>query len=314
MASPSISSDRPRTTKFRFKSQRSRSPVSHSHHDSKRRSRHHHHHHHHRSKRRKLSPDPDLDPFAPRSLSPETAFRESLFDALADDEGADFWEGVYGQPIHAYPRPNASSRTSANADNGGETLEAMTDEEYVSYVRAKMWEKSHQHIIEERAKREEERARKKKRDEEARRWEEGIEEALRRGEERPRGKPWKRAWERYLQAWEDFVLRMQEPNSDGNDSDRRSLRKHIPWPVLSARMDDVNKGDVESFFKHAPKEAGEETDAAQQLAVLKLERFRWHPDKMQQRAGSGKIDEKTMQVVTAVFQVIDGMWAQAKSS
>ena len=36
-------------------------------------------------------------------MDPNSAFIESLFDALADDEGAAYWEDVYGQPIHTYP-------------------------------------------------------------------------------------------------------------------------------------------------------------------------------------------------------------------
>ena len=43
-----------------------------------------------------------------QAKDPEAAFRESLFDAMADDEGAAFWEGVYGQPIHVYERPAVS--------------------------------------------------------------------------------------------------------------------------------------------------------------------------------------------------------------
>src|SRR5436190_10673322 len=86
--------------KFRFKSkptsgskqvEGSHSSSNHHHHRHSR-----HRHRHHSDKRHKSS---RLEP------SPDTAFRESLFDALADDEGAAYWESVYGQPIHIYPRP-----------------------------------------------------------------------------------------------------------------------------------------------------------------------------------------------------------------
>ena len=38
-----------------------------------------------------------------QGLDPDTLFRESLFDAMADDEGAAFWSGVYDVPIQPTP-------------------------------------------------------------------------------------------------------------------------------------------------------------------------------------------------------------------
>lgn len=183
----------------------------------------------------------------------------------------------------------------------------MTDQEYVAYVRARMWEKTHQHVVEERARREEERARRKKREEEGRRWVEGVEEALRRGEERRRGKRWKEAWERYVRGWEAMV-------QGGGDTGReaRAMRKRISWPVFSGRWEDVGKDEVESFFRHAEQYAGWGERGLGSL--LKVERVRWHPDKMQQRAGNKGVDEETMKTITAVFQVIDRMWSEAKSA
>jgi hypothetical protein len=55
-------------------------------------------------------------------IPPETAFRESLWDALGDNEGAAFWEGVYGQLIHIYPNTYQDQET-------GE-LEQINKEEY----------------------------------------------------------------------------------------------------------------------------------------------------------------------------------------
>ncbi|KAF3167442.1 hypothetical protein TWF751_008144 [Orbilia oligospora] len=88
-----------------------------------------------RKKRKQQQPtvaetdDPALydDVFLPGQNSfkykdPEAAFRESLFEAMADDEGASYWEGVYGQPIHLYERPKV--------ENEKGELEMMTDEEY----------------------------------------------------------------------------------------------------------------------------------------------------------------------------------------
>lgn len=181
----------------------------------------------------------------------------------------------------------------------------MTDEEYVTYVRAKMWQKSHQHILEER-RRDEERSRRKKLDEEGRRLEKGVEEALRRGGERRQRARWKGRWSDYSKAWESFAHQAEGVASNNPADD---IRKRIPWPVLSGEWRDVNQDEVERFFKHAPHSGGGVDDAT----VLKMERVRWHPDKVQQRARTGTIDEETMRTVTAVFQIIDRIWSKTRS-
>ena len=299
---------------FRFKSTsskndprlRSRSPIEQSQRYHHRR--HHRHHGHHRSKRRKKSAESSADPFAPTNLDPEAAFRESLFDALADDEGAAYWEGVYGQPIHTYPRSKSKYREDAGLNDGMQTeiLEDMTDEEYVTYVRAKMWEKSHQHIVEERKKREEERNGRRQRDEQARRWEEGVNEALKRGQERREKAMWKRRWDEYRKGWERLTCR--DTAGDQPNIDTEPANDRIPWPVLSGLAQDVNLDEIERFFRHAPLSCSR--GEGDEVALLKLERVRWHPDKVQQRAGAGLVDKRTMKTVTAVFQCVDQIWSK----
>ncbi|KAL1605225.1 hypothetical protein SLS60_004769 [Paraconiothyrium brasiliense] len=231
------------------------------------------------------SPDVDSD----------TMFRESIFDAMADDEGADYWEGIYGQPIHVYP----NTKTGPNG-----TLERMTDEEYADFVRTKMWEKSHQHILEERAARE--RARQKRKEQNCMLEEETakdeaerenirrqMQESLKRGAERKRAKEADASWAKYLTKW-DHLKAIQESELD-------DLRNRIPWPVASGRASQVEGKAIEQFLRSSPKWR---EDA---LALLKIERVRWHPDKMQQRFGQ-HLDTQTMKLVTAVFQVIDQIW------
>ncbi|KAM0794100.1 hypothetical protein BDR22DRAFT_795283, partial [Usnea florida] len=221
---------------------------------------------------------------------PDIAFRESLFDALADDEGAAFWEGVYGQPIHTYSPyyPAPTSHDDTPDDPANPRLEKMNDDQYVAYVRRKMWEKSHSHVLEERRRKIEAQMREKAKKEESRRWQAGVEEALRRGKERRKRQGFKIAWERYLAGWE--------------------LQKDkVPWPVESGKIKDVGADEVESFFKSAADIGGVDLGY-----VLKKERVRWHPDKMQQRAGEGGIDRATMKLVTAVFQVVDRLWSEIR--
>ncbi|MCJ1395527.1 hypothetical protein MMC18_008413 [Xylographa bjoerkii] len=306
---------------FRFKSKRSRSPspsASPSSHPTKsqksssHRRRHHrrHHHRHHRS-HRPLSPSPHSLP----SLDPETAFRESLFDALADDEGAAFWEGVYGQPIHTYS-------PYAEAENG--ELERMTDEEYAAHVRARMWEKSHAYVAEERKLREEKKARRKEEEEyewknrgERQAWERRVDEVLgRRGREKAIGE-WRAAWEGYVKGWEALKGRadrqIREDAKPSTNEGKRWKESMIPWPTKSGKLRDVSKDAVEEFLRKAPAEDVDgEKDKKGLTKLLKVERVRWHPDKIQQRYGALGIDERTLKSVTAVFQIVDRMWGEVK--
>lgn len=248
--------------RFRFKHSSRRS------HDGHRRHRH--------SKRRRQ--EEDAPPTGDQDLPPETAFRESLFDALADDEGAAFWEGVYGQPIHTYA-----------AQKGGE-MERMTDDEYVAYVRARMWEKSHGHIIEERRKRETARQRKeqekRQKQHEQDAWQQQIEEALQRGQERRNKGRKGAAWQRYRDFWEQAEC---------------CNIAELVWPVESGSSHDVCEDTVRAFYSHLDDDRLE--------GVLKKDRVRWHPDKIQQRA-RGDIAPGVMELVTLVFQVVDALWSE----
>lgn len=174
----------------------------------------------------------------------------------------------------------------------------MTDEEYMTYVRAEMWKRTQGFLAEERELRErkakEERERRKKEERRARMdLETRINEGLRRREERNGGK-WKEAWDRYLSGWRDGIV----------------------WPVGSGRREDVSGEEVKRFFQHAPFSKRSEGSRDEQTgdlgAVLKAERVRWHPDKVQQRFGSRGIDEATMKVVTAVFQIVDRLWTDMR--
>lgn len=304
-AKPDPSEAAPKPSRFRFKSKHS---SRHHHRSSRHRqddrdSRRDDHessssrrHRHHRHKRRHRTPplaEPEEtpDPAASGRLSPNAAFRESLFDAMADDEGAAYWEGVYGQPIHVYSRDKPSDSTDPER---GE-LERMTDDEYATFVRRKMWEKTHAGLLEERARREEEKKRKEREREENRRITEEMERSLRRGEERRRRKVWKQGWERYSDAWAGW---------DG-------AVDALPWPTRSGTRERVGaEGEVREFFEKGldREELGEKEFSAR----LKEERVRWHPDKVQQKLG-GTVEGDVMKDVTAIFQIIDRLWNDTRS-
>jgi hypothetical protein len=268
-------------------------------------------HRHRRERKRSRSPvkdDPSTydDTYLPNSRSsqyvdPDTAFRESLFDALADDEGASYWEGVYGQPIHMYPKTKEGPQ--------GE-LEQMDDEEYATYVRNRMWEKSHQHIIEERERRDEQRHKDKLRAEqdrharpEASHFDSLIDAALQRGERRKKRKSWEQAWKEYTVKWTQLIELSKEGEA-GTSTAEKATSSLIPWPVESGEQEDISKDNVRAFFqKHPPEDLSR---------LLKVERVQWHPDKMQQRLRGRALDDKSAKSVTAVFQIVDDLWAETK--
>ncbi|KAK3295948.1 uncharacterized protein B0H64DRAFT_442303 [Chaetomium fimeti] len=286
--------------------------------------RHRHRHHHRRRRHRSKSPrqqqqpqppqdDQDHDPFQPAPLSPTTAFRESLFDAMADDEGAAYWESVYGQPIHIYHPPNPNNPNPTNP--GGTTaLDHMTDDEYAAYVRQKMWEKTHAGLLEARARRDAERAEAARKADAQARVDREMERCLRRGEERRRRKGWRERWEGYLARWAAWEARREEGGVGVGV-------EGIPWPVLDG-LDGLEGGgggalrdgegavrvaEVRAFFVNGIG-LGEEVVGEKGFAArLREERVRWHPDKVQQRLG-GEVDEKVMRDVTAIFQVVDALW------
>lgn len=256
------------------------------------------------------------------NLDSETAFRESLFDALGDDEGAAFWEGVYGQPIHGYSNMHQNEKTG--------DLERMTDDEYVAFVRRKMWEKSREGVD---AMRQERRAQQREtegakeriaRDKKSyyiprgrQSFDEHIDASLKRNQERMVRRHWQEKWQTYLESWSKLNALSDCANDNALTTARRKmfLRDKITWPVASGRWDDVDEQQVELFMKNcaSQSEAGSQ-DEQSHLHTLKTERIRWHPDKIQQKYGAMNIDDDTKRGVTMVFQILDKLWNQAKMS
>ncbi|PLN84859.1 hypothetical protein BDW42DRAFT_191216 [Aspergillus taichungensis] len=325
---PTHSTKRPK--KFRFKgSSSSSSSSSHRrtrpHTSSEEAKEKHARHRAHRAKRTKhthpRSPSPDAVYTSGSRLSPGAAFRESLFDALGDDEGAAYWETVYGQPIHTYAVPQTRGPD-------GE-LEQMDEEEYAAYVRARMWERTREGMVEEQERLRGERARRKRvdreREEERAGFEMAIEESLARGRERKRGRAWGAVWKRYLESWGEVdrvVVAAGESSGGvkegGGGGEATKLRNLLFWPVESGKRRDVCREAVEEFMRHAPVPTGVDAEGVDSrdllVATLKAERVRWHPDKIQQRYGVLGIDEAVMRSVTEVFQIVDELWGEMRKT
>ncbi|KAK4561727.1 hypothetical protein LTR86_004406 [Recurvomyces mirabilis] len=272
----------------------------------------------------------------PGAPNDDAAFRNSLFDALADDEGAAYWEGVYEQPIHIYDRPTVST-------SQGE-LEQMSDAEYAAHVKTKMWERKHPEVVIERER--SERKRKEAEEERAREREAFIrrkeqaawERAERRNtwkfaddkdkhekthgrraeyefageantyadvdyDQQARKEEYVAAWARYLTAWDRLKLELLDERTNPPTT-TLAASKRIPWPVLKSKP--VIRGNIEDFLRHGTR-YGEGTAGS----LLKAERVRWHPDKVQQRF-AGKVEEGTMKLVTGVFQVVDALFEEER--
>lgn len=244
---------------------------------------------------------------------------------MGDDEGAAYWESVYGQPIHTYPDKKRNEET-------GE-LEKMSDEEYIAFVRRGMWERSWEGIEADREQKRKDRLMEGRERKEAKRkkyetdginegrannFEREVEKSLRRGLERKEKKMWQQRWQAYESAWENLYLlaRSRTKAANGTDDATVHLRNEIVWPVESGRRKDVNPQEIERFMIKTFKSATPTGDLGNQgprfLSNLKSERVRWHPDKVQQRFGSLNIDEGTLRGVTEVFQVMDRLYNEKR--
>lgn len=307
---------------------RSRTPTSADGHSGRKRR-------HGKARRDGKGKQEEEDPYADPPLDPDAAFRQSLFDAMADDEGAAYWEAVYGQPVHEYAEEAKARQQQAGGGGkaGPDGVSAMNDEEYADYVRRRMWERSEEGRRETReqqkrqqaatAAAEQERLRAKQRafEQDRQHWAE-VERSLRRGEARRKRRRWQDRWQTYTSAWSTWE---SSPTPES-----------IPWPVdrATAAAADAKTSDkdsksqeeafakeVRAFFTGGPQDDGDYDDSKREkhepttekslLARLRDERVRWHPDKMQQRLG-GSVGAAVMRDITAIFQVVDRLWGELR--
>ena len=294
----------------------------------------------HRRKRARKDPGESRQPFGvPLVLPPDSAFRESLFDALADEEGAAYWESVYGQPIHIYSRYRLcrTSRHGPPAPNSssGSVFEHMDDDAYVAHVRARIWERSQGRLEAERQRlvqlRREQRLHQRQRaapkKDNAGAYEQQSEAPVKTsaseldtgiaGESNASGRCLAE-WQTYVRGWEALTQMAEAASTQGSSSvaNGQSFQRYprIPWPVATGRSHDIGQSTVESFLRTSATLVSDGAGFDEHGALLdlvKTERSRWHPDRITRRLTvlvENGLSEDTMRTVTTVFQIIDRFW------
>lgn len=250
-------------------------------------------------------------------FDPDAFFREALFSSIKDPAAAKHWEEVYGQPLHIYPRTQISQT--------GKTV-VLDDDAYAEFVKEEMWKNTSENLERQRSKASQERVWREERHRlqeklreyrKARLRKQGmleedqtmvVEEGQTEEVDQPKVNAWELAWDRYQKGWAALLANAGTVHNVDKDRDpHEHAHALIPWPVLSGRFDDVAKESVEEFFQNAPPAN------IKLLTLLKTDRVRWHPDKMQQQFGARKLDGETLRHVTAVFQIIDRMYSDLKA-
>lgn len=152
----------------------------------------------------------------PQFRNQEDEFREQLFDALADEEGREYWQEFYEQPLHGYDRPDPE----------------MTDDEYATYVRRAMWNRQHNDQAQARRIKEEEQA-KTKHDHEIFVREQ---EQIKNFKEQAHLKQQMQArWSWYLKSWNQL---------DGSEWSIDT----VPWPTLHGTTTSLTRTSIEAFL------------------------------------------------------------------
>ncbi|KAJ4392153.1 hypothetical protein N0V93_005776 [Gnomoniopsis smithogilvyi] len=238
-----------------------------------------------------------------QDLDPDTAFRESVLDALSDADGAAYWQRVYGVDLSTIPRTKTDRITGAT--------ERTTDEERIAYARRMIFEsqkgprvkdqeRRRRKMEETRRQAEESRGAEKERRERKervraaeahRRMQEEIERSLRRGEERRKRTEMKSRFNEYSKQWTEWT----------------GEQTTIPWPTLTGERKGITEKEIRSFLVRGLelKTVG----AKEFLARLKEQRVRWHPDKMQQKmGGKDNVAKGVMEDITMIFQVVDTLY------
>ncbi|KAL3483858.1 hypothetical protein BJX62DRAFT_230688 [Aspergillus germanicus] len=257
---------------------------------------------------------PGADAFSPRHVdSAARAHLEAeLRDLLNEKDTAPYFRSYNdGWGARSYYRPSATSAPDPSQPQPSE------EEATARYQKQQQAQRERDERVErERREREEQFRRAQQDREESRKRQQQEREAKVRSEEtakRQREKAAKEAeaqrkskrWKEYNRTWEELR------NMPAVSRASRNPRTAIPWPtdIGSFRScQDVSPYDVQAFFGYGVSISGR----GQLLAILKVERSKWHPDKVQHLFGA-QVDEATMNRVTQISQIVNQLYTQEQA-
>jgi flagellar biosynthesis GTPase FlhF len=255
---------------------------------------------------------PGAEAFYPRHLDSATRahLEEELHDLLNRQGTPPYFRSYNdGRGARSYYRPSATSTPDPAVPQPSREEASSGKQQHTRRERDEEFER-------ERREREEQFRREQQDREESRKRQQQEREAKARSEEtakRQREKAAKEAeaqrntnrWKEYNRAWAELR------NMPAASRASRNPRTAIPWPtdIGSFRScHDVSPYDIEAFFGYGVSVSGR----GQLLAILKVERSKWHPDKVQHLFGA-QVDEPTMDRVTQISQIVNQLYTQEQA-
>ncbi|RUS29155.1 hypothetical protein BC938DRAFT_480977 [Jimgerdemannia flammicorona] len=243
----------------------------------------------------------DDDDWIPPSSAhkPDADWQQHLFDAMAEDEGGDFYAAQFYH-TNWHDDSNGSTSNSKSNQRGRSRVDLMSEEEYRRYivngVRSRIAAKDPARRLRE-AQRRAERA-KKATNEKEREREREVE----------REREMEREARRRLRGNQDVVIARATYVSRWNkllaSSSKGISVKDVPWPVVG---EVVTKEDVANFI------VGGTADQAERKKLIRTEQMRFHPDKFLQRLGErlaeGRERKKVLERVNEVSSVLNELWS-----
>ena len=240
----------------------------------------------------------DLDPPYYEEIRAEledAQFRAKLFSAMEDDTRLEEIEARF----NAYHVPK---RWEDNR-NPLENLKDMDDDEYIEWLRRKMWQRTHREEREETARLDKERQERREGEKRERR------EARKQEEERRRTRRERKAAEEMTQAWQNYSASWDTLNSNPPTFPTLHFR-NIPWPIQHPPTSPEQlTADAISAFVLSPLHSHGKTRKhriREALLVFHPDRFdRWtrlvrnEPDRQLVREAAGSV----VRILNALMEV-----------
>ena len=221
-------------------------------------------------------------------------------------------ENTENESRYSQPRAKEQQRQQRDDEEARRRKEEEEEHRRREERKQKEREERERREREERERREREEAERQKRqrdEEERRRREEDLRtRARRRAQEREEAakQEWVAAWSLYGQRWEAVArinpTKVRKPSTlllyhrgaqeeRGTNKGELQIKSHeIPWPVKTARWEDVSEANVKEFYRKAPLVAREATTGEEIYRLMGQENKRWHTDKIMQQFGTRILD------------------------